>query len=180
MTTHVALLRGVNIAGNKRVAMADLRALFSSLGFQSVATLLQSGNVIFAGGRRAPARLEAMLEQEAQRRLRLETDFFVRTAAEWRAIIDHNPFRTEAKGDPGRTLVLCLKSAPTASRLTALRAKIVGRETVDLRGRELYAVYPDGVGRSRLTIGVIDKALGTRATGRNWNTALRIAAALEG
>lgn len=177
---HVALLRGVNIAGNKRVAMADLRAMFGALGFERVSTLLQSGNVVFAGGRRSPAALESLLERESQRRLGLETEFFVRTAAEWRSIIERLPFPAEARRDPGHTLVLSLKGAPSPAHLRALREAITGPEVVELRGRELYAFYPDGVGRSRLTTAVIDKKLATRVTGRNWNTVLKIDAALSG
>ena len=69
-----------------------------------------------------------------------------------------------------------LRGAPTAVALTALRAAIQGREVVEARGRELYLVYPDGVGPSKLTITVIERKLGLRGTARNWNTTLKLAA----
>jgi uncharacterized protein (DUF1697 family) len=175
MTTYVALLRGINVGGNKLVAMADLRALVARLGFADVRTLLQSGNLVFRGDRRSPAQLERLLEAETERRLGIEVAYFVRTATEWHAVVARNPFRAEAARDPARLAVMVLKDAPAARAVAALRAAITGREAVRAAGRHLYAVYPDGMGRSRLTHTLIEKLLGTRATGRNWNTVRKLA-----
>jgi uncharacterized protein (DUF1697 family) len=179
MTTHVALLRAVNLGPHNAVAMADLRAFLGQLGLLEARTLLQSGNAVFGAGREAPAALERRLETEAIRRLGLTTTFFVRTAKEWRALVAANPFPDEAVRDPGHLLVFCLKAAPAPAAVSALQASISGREVVRAVGRQAYAVYPDGIGRSRLSIAVIEKALGTRGTGRNWNTVMKLAAAAE-
>ncbi|HEU4642538.1 MAG TPA: DUF1697 domain-containing protein [Gemmatimonadaceae bacterium] len=176
MTTHIALLRAINVGGNSKVAMADLRALFTELGFADPRTLLQTGNVVFGGGRRSSATLERLLEQEMEQRLALRTDFFIRTAAEWERVIAGNPFPDAAKRDPGHLLVMFLKDAPGAERAEALRKAITGREIAGVDGRHAYLVYPDGVGRSRLTTALIERTLGTRGTGRNWNTVCKLAA----
>lgn len=178
MTTHLALLRAINLAGHKPVAMADLRDFLTRLGFTDAQSLLQSGNLVFRGGSRTGARLEGFLEAEVTKRLGLETDFFVRTALEWRAVVSSNPFRAEADRDPGRLLVVVLKDAPAAADVRALQTAVTGREVVRVRGAHAYIVYPDGVGRSRLTHALIEKKLGTRGTGRNWNTVLKLAALL--
>ncbi len=177
---RVALLRAVNVGGNS-LPMADLRAFAEGLGFTDVKTLLQSGNLVFADAKgRSTAALSALLEKEAKARLGLETDFILRTPEEWRALIAANPFQKEAGADPAHLVVLPLKGdAPGAGALEALRAAIVGSERVELRGRDLFAVYPDGIGRSKLTITIIERKLGgVRGTGRNWNTVLKIAALL--
>jgi len=179
MTAYFALLRGINVGGNKQVAMVDLRALVTRLGFADARTLLQSGNLVFRGDRRTPAQLERLLEAETERRLGLEAAYFVRTAAEWRAVVARNPFRAEAARDPAHVAVMFLKDAPAARDVAALRAAITGREAVRAAGRHLYVVYPDGIGRSRLTHTLIEKLLGTRATGRNWNTVRKLADAAE-
>jgi uncharacterized protein (DUF1697 family) len=178
MTVHVALLRGVNVGGNKKVAMAELRAFLDALGVQDVRTLLQSGNALFRSAGRTGAKLEELLEGEARKRLGLETDFFVRTAAEWQDAIARNPFPDEAERDPGHLLVMVLKAAPTAAAVRALQAAITGRETVRAHGKQAYLVYPDGVGASRLTINVIERHLGTRGTARNWNTVTKLQSAI--
>jgi uncharacterized protein (DUF1697 family) len=177
MTRYVALLRGVNIGPNKRVPMADLRAMAERMGFTDVATILQSGNLVFSAAKGTPASLEKALEAECAERIGVETDFLVRTAAEWRAIVAANPFPKEAKADPARLVVVCLKAAATAAAVKALEAAIPGREVVRAKGRELYAYYPDGQGTSKLTPALIDRELGTRGTARNWNTTLKLEAA---
>jgi uncharacterized protein (DUF1697 family) len=161
---HIALLRGVNVGGNRLVPMADLRAFLAALGCGDPRSLLQSGNLVFTAAARPRGELERWLETEAERRLDLRTGFFVRTALEWRAIVSRNPFPDEATGDPGHLQVMCLKDAPTKAAVEALRARITGRERIHADGTQLYAVYPDGVGTSRLTTALIDSALGTPAT----------------
>ena len=180
MTTYVALLRGINVGGHKPVAMADLRDLLTQLGLADARSLLQSGNLVFGANGRTAAQLERLLEAEAEKRLGLQTDFFIRTAKEWKGVVAHNPFRKEATRDPGHLVVMFLKDAPSASAVKALQEAITGREIVRAAGKHLYITYPDGIGRSRLTNAVIDKQLETRGTGRNWNTVLKLAALAAG
>jgi uncharacterized protein (DUF1697 family) len=178
--TYLALLRAINLPRYKQVAMADLRDLLTHLGFVDSRSLLQSGNLVFRGGARSGARLERVLEAEAANRLALHTDFFVRTAAEWESVIAHNPFRKEAERDPGRLVVMFLKDAPGANEVKALQVANTGPEVVRVAGRHAYVVYPNGIGRSRLTNALIEKRLGTCGTGRNWNTVLKLGALAQG
>jgi uncharacterized protein (DUF1697 family) len=179
MKTFIALLRGINVGGHKQVAMADLRDLLTQLDFASVQSVLQSGNLVFRTRPRAGAALERQLEEEARKRLDLQADFLVRTVEEWKATIAGNPFRKEALRDPGRLLIAFFKSAPDAKDVKALQAAISGPERVYATGREAYIVYPDGIGRSRLTHTLIERKLGVRGTGRNWNTVLKLRACAE-
>ena len=157
---RVALLRAVNVAGHGPILMADLRAIAEKLGLKNVSTILASGNLVFDGNV-----TEAALEAK------LHTDVVLRTATELNAIVDANPFPDEAKNDPGRLVVLFLKSAADAA---ALQKAIKGRETARGKGKDLYVYYPDGQGRSKLTNALIEKTLATRATARNWNTVLKL------
>lgn len=175
MTTQIALLRAINVGGRNMVSVSDLRLLVEALGFSDVRSLLQTGNLIFSGGTKTGSSLESMLESEAERRLRLSTAFLVRTAREWGAMIAANPFPREAAIDPGHLVALFLKIAPKPSAVDALRAAIKGPEIVHAVGKQLYAVYPEGIGRSKLTNKLIESKLGTSGTGRNWNTVLKIA-----
>jgi uncharacterized protein (DUF1697 family) len=179
VSAFLALIRGINVGGHKMIAMADLRDLLTKLGFDDARSVLQSGNLIFQARTRTTTQLESLLEKETEKRLGLETTFFIRTPAEWKTMIAQNPFRKEAERDPGHLLVLFLKDARDETRVEALRAAIVGREVVQAIGKHAYVVYPDGVGRSRLTNALIEKKLGTRATGRNWNTVLKLGALAE-
>lgn len=168
MTIQIALLRAINLGSHNRVAMPELRAMLTDLGFDDVRSVLQSGNLVF---RAAPtgAKLERLLEAEARKRLGLDTEFMVRTAKQWDAIIAGNPFPNEARSDPAHLVVMVCKNPPgRPPRVTGAR-----REVVHTKGKEIYIYYPDGIGRSRLKVDVV-------GTGRNWNTVLRLAALANG
>jgi uncharacterized protein (DUF1697 family) len=176
MPIQIALLRAINVGGRAPVAMADLRDLLTRLGLLEPRSLLQSGNLVFRSGPGTRAELERLLETEAEKRLRLRTDFFVRTATEWKAVVARNPFPREAERDPSHLLVMFLKDLPDTGSVKAVQAAITGPEVVRAEGRQLYIVYPEGIGRSRLTGTLIETKLGGRGTARNWNTVLKLAA----
>ena len=179
MAIYVGLLRAINLGSHNKVSMADLRAMLADLGMKNPQSLLQSGNLIFESAARATAPLEQALEAGAAKQLGLETDFFVRTGPEWQQVIDDNPFPKDARLDPGHTVLMCLKDAPTPAAVKSLQDAIKDREVVKARGRHAYFLYPDGIGRSRLTMTLIEKKLGTTGTARNWNTVLKLGALTE-
>ena len=180
MPTHVALLRAINLAGKNVVKMSDLCALFGELKFANVRSLLNSGNVVFDGGIRDAANLEAQLEAATAKTLGVETTYVVRTATEWKQLVAKNPFAREAKEDPARLIAFVLKQPPAMGAEQALNAAVKGREVGRVVGKCAYIHYPDGQGRSKLTAAVIEKALGMPGTARNWNTVLKLLAALGG
>ena len=178
MPPQIALLRAVNVGGIK-VSMADLKALLVDLGFEDVRTLLNSGNVVFRGKSKTEADLETLLETEFAKRAGRPTEFFVRTAEEWKSIVARNPMTNEARHDPGHLLVVVLKREPSDEEVDSLRNAIVGPEVVKADGKQAYIYYPAGVGQSKLTAKLIEKQLGSPGTGRNWNTVLKLAAMVE-
>lgn len=175
---RIALLRGVNVGGNKKVSMADLKALIEALGFGEVKTLLQSGNVVFRAGDEAEAALEAHLEAETERRLGLKTSYLVRDTKQWRAIIDACPFPKEAQAEPSRTLVTVGRTAMPAEALDAVRAVMLPHEKLAAVERQVYAYFGEGMGQSKAAEVLNRKAVKAVATGRNWNTVLKIGALL--
>lgn len=176
MTAYLGLLRAVNVGGQGKVAMADLRAMAQGLGFSGVRTFLQSGNLVFHSVPRPARELEARLEGAARDQLGLTTDFIVRTATEWAAALAHNPFPQEARDDPAHLLIVFLRGSPSAGSEQRLQLAVRGPERVRVIGSHAYVVYPDGIARSRLTLPLVEKQLGFHGTGRNWNTVTKLAA----
>ncbi|MCU0613271.1 MAG: DUF1697 domain-containing protein [Candidatus Eisenbacteria bacterium] len=174
MTTHVALLRAINVGGHTPVPMGALRGFLADLGFSDVRSVVQSGNLVFRAESAGGEELERLLEREAPLRLGLQTDFFVRTSEEWAEIIAQNPFPTEATRDPSHLVVMVCEESLASSRVDALRAAVPGPEVIHAAGRHAYITYPNGIGRSRLSGVLIEKTLGTRGTARNWNTVLKL------
>lgn len=179
MAAYVALLRAVNLPGHNPISMADLKAVATGVGLAEPRTLLQSGNLLFESAARSSAGLEKVLETALARELYLKTPVVVRSLAEWQTAIAANPHAAEVRKDPGHLLLMPLKGKPPAAGIAALQAAIVGRETVKAVGSALYLIYPDGIGRSKLTTSLIEKKIGVTGTARNWNTVLKVLAALE-
>ena len=175
MSAQIAFLRAVNVGGNARLPMADLRALAEGLKLRKVSTLLQSGNLVFEASAK-PAATERLLEAACAKTFGLETGIFVRTLSEIEEVIACNPFVKEAKNDPGHLVVLVTRDTPDAASLRALQAAIKGREVVRGGVRHAYITYPDGIGASKLSLAMIERRLGTTGTMRNWNTILKLAA----
>jgi uncharacterized protein (DUF1697 family) len=182
MAIQVALLRAVNVGGRGKVPMADLKACLTSFGLDDVRTLLQSGNVVFGSDDGGPA-LESRLEAHLLAELGLRTTVIIRTAPAWSAVVAGNPFVDASPLDPSHLLALLGKRPPVEGAVDALRSAIAsvgGHEAVADHDGQVYVSYPDGIGRSKLTVPLIERALGTPVTGRNWNTVLKLAAMLTG
>lgn len=179
MTVRIALLRAINVGGRGKLAMADLRGVFTAAGFTDVQTVLQTGNVIFRSEEPDDRALEARLEEAVAAQLGLQTDIMIRDADGWRAMIAGNPFPGEAKDAPGHLVGMFLKASVTPAAVKEMESQIKGRERVQPGGQQLFIFYADGIGRSKLTNAWIEARLGTRGTGRNWNTILKIGAAVR-
>ncbi len=174
----VALLRAVNVGGTGKLTMADLRAAAADSGLNDVATILQSGTLV-GSAICGPAELEHRLERTLVERLGCETEVVVRSADDWRRLVEANPFAAFADRDPAHLLVVVLKRRARAAADVSLRGAVKGAEQVVVSNDAAYVTYPDGIGRSKLTMALIERHLGTRGTARNWSTVLKIAGRLD-
>jgi uncharacterized protein (DUF1697 family) len=111
------MLRGINVGGHRRIAMADLRALLSRLSFTGVVTLLQSGNAVFHGPDALPDELAARIERAIADEFMMSVRCMVRTGPELRAVIEDNPFADRAT-QGSRFLALFLSASPDGELLT--------------------------------------------------------------
>jgi uncharacterized protein (DUF1697 family) len=170
MSPVIALLRAVNVGGRK-VTSAQLKAVATDLGHTSVTTYVNSGNLVLvpASGADVAAGLSAAFADE----LGFEIPVIARTLDEWSAVIKGVPFTAEVDDDPAH-LVAVFWDGPVAATAKDFDPSRYGRETVAWAKRETYAYYPDGQGRSKLTIDVLSKAAGRVGTARNWNTVLAL------
>jgi uncharacterized protein (DUF1697 family) len=172
MTRRLALLRAVNVGG-RTLPMAELRALCEGLGWQSVETYIQSGNVVFDADGNAEA-LETALERAVAERFGFDAPAMIRTGAEWRALLAANPFVEEADAEPNRVFVGVPKRSPAAGAAEIVAAKAAAGERVKQAGGALWFHYPQGAGASKLTPSLIDRATGSPVTARNWRTAIAL------
>ena len=169
---QVALLRGVNVGRAKRVAMADLRAIVTDLGYDDARTFLNSGNVVFTAPGVRPSVAAARIERELAARLGLTVRVMALSAAELDAVVTGNPFHVVAS-NPSRLLVAVLGDPADAARLAPLARQDWGTEMLAIGERVAYLWCPDGVLVGRLSEAV-SKALGDSVTTRNWATMTKL------
>jgi uncharacterized protein (DUF1697 family) len=174
MPAVVSMLRGVNVGGHNQIKMEDLRALCETLGLRDVQTYIQSGNVVFRAKERDLAHLAERIADAIEERRGFRPGVVVRTSAELRAAVDRNPFPAQAAADPGRLVAIFLSAGPDPDALAKTLRINVGPEIIRFDGRELYIYFPNGQGRSKLTLPLVEKTLKTAGTGRNWNTAIKL------
>ncbi|WP_328320481.1 DUF1697 domain-containing protein [Streptomyces sp. NBC_00388] len=175
-TTYAVLLRGINVGGNRKVPMADLRELLTGLGHGDVRTYLNSGNAVFSSETRDEDQLAAGVEEAIVARFGFTVDCLVRGAAYLRAVTDGCPF--PAAGLQGKQLHVTYFSGPVdAGRFAAIDQQAYLPEEFRLGDRALYLYAPDGLGRSKLAVALNRPAVnkGVTGTSRNWNTVLRLA-----
>lgn len=169
MPASVALLRGINVGGNRPLPMTDLRALFTAADCERVTTYIQSGNVIFTHPTLAADALEADLERRIAAATGWAVPVLVRTATELAGVVRDNPFPGV---EPTTLLVAFLRAAPTPHAASAFDPAGYVPERYAVVGREVYLHLPDGVGRSRLLPAL--PLLRPPTTARNWRTVLRL------
>lgn len=178
MRRWAALLKGVNVGGNRKLPMAELKAFIEGLGFTDVKTLLASGNVVFSASETDAARLEAAIEKAAAEAIGLTTDFLLRDAAELDAIIAANPFPDAARDHPNHLLVVFHREPFPAALAERVAEVHDGPERLRAVGRELYIDYPDDIGHSTLHRPMAKLKFPKLATARNWNTVGKLRALL--
>ncbi|MDX6476284.1 MAG: hypothetical protein QOH95_1795 [Gaiellaceae bacterium] len=161
MPRQIALLRGVNVGGNKKVEMAKLRALMEELGYRDVRTYVNSGNVVFSGRSRPAKHLETAIAKT----FGFEVPVVLRTRDELAAVVKANPLRKVANDPAKHLVVFCSEQAPVE-----LEAADFEPETFVVRGREVYLWTPGGLRNSPLAKLLANKSLGTKSTARNWRT----------
>ncbi len=174
MHSMIALLRAVNVGGRNRLPMTDLRNVAADLRFNAVQTYVQSGNLVFATDRADLLQIEAQLRTAIFEKSGVETDVFLRSSEEWQLAIRQNPFEAFAQSDPSRFAVVFLTQSPEEDAVAKLKASVKGNESIEVVGRHAYVCYPDGMGNSKLPIGVMEAKLAVRGTARNWNTVLQL------
>jgi uncharacterized protein (DUF1697 family) len=169
MTVYVALLRGVNVGGHHQLPMADLRAAVAQAGAEDVSTYIQSGNVVFRHGAKAP-RLTRELQEAIAATAGFDVPVTLRTAKELRAVVEATPFPVS---EPTRLHVSFLDETPPAGAFDSVDRAAFAPEDFSVVGREVYLHLPSGIGRTKLV-----QALGlyTRhpATTRNWRTVVTL------
>jgi uncharacterized protein (DUF1697 family) len=171
MAAYIAILRGINVGGNKSIRMETLKESFKKLGFRNVTTYVQSGNIIFNGEEQSTAKLELKIEEQIKVDFGYEVPVIVLTASFLQNVVENNPFTNDSKKDHAFLHVTFLSRQPENSDIKLIEKKKLGGEEIIFSERAIYLYCPDGYGRTNLNNNFLEKKLKVTATTRNWKTA---------
>lgn len=174
--TYIGLIRGINVGGNKIVKMADLRGMLADMGFETVRTLLQSGNFVIEVEQGSPEDLRKKIRATAKTKLGVDAEFFVFSPEQWQSIIDNNPFPDAASEHPSRLVVYLGREPIKPADLEPLENYLVPTERVKAVSGAGYIDCPEGIGTSKMLSSKPWCKLSATGTMRNWNTVKKLAA----
>ncbi len=172
MIKYIALLRGINVSGQKKILMADLRELLSN--FNNVQTYIQSGNVIFESGNQKIKELEQQIHTIILKKYGFEVPVIVKTVKEWKYAFNNNPFLKESTIDTKQLYVTFLSEIPSEENVQIMNQLDFSPDEFIIKNNLIYSRYPNGAGRSKMTINIFERKLNVNATSRNWNTVSKL------
>lgn len=166
MKTYIALLRGINISGQKIIKMADLRTILSAAGLQNVRTYIQSGNILFESDL-AREELTKLIIETIEKHYGFQVPTIILTPAELQKAADNNPY---PKAEGNKLYLTFLSDTANMDGLVAIESVKQEGEAINFIDNVLYFHCPNGAARSKISNNLVEKKLETRATTRNWRT----------
>jgi len=168
---YISILRGINVSGQKKIKMLDLKLLYESLGFKRVVTYIQSGNVIFETSAKNKSSIKTLIEDAIEKKYKFHVPVEIRTNKEIRSIIKNSPFGDiDLTEDGTKVLVTFLDVKPAKERVSTVLSYVVSPEKLVVNGTEVYLYCPNGYGKSKLSNIFLESKLGVQATTRNWKS----------
>ena len=169
--TFISILRGINVSGQKKILMADLKALYESLEFREVKTYIQSGNVVFKSDSKfSDIQLAKKIEKEISAKYNFEVPVIIRSMEELKKIIIQNPFTKEKNIDLKKLHVTFLSETPAKEKLEQIKEVDFSPDKFIIKEKEIYLHVPNSYGETKLSNKFFENKLKVTATTRNWNT----------
>ncbi|WP_170826875.1 DUF1697 domain-containing protein [Flavobacterium caeni] len=173
MKTYIALLRGINVSGQKLIKMDALRKALTELDFENVSTYIQSGNILFQSKTDDVKKLEKLIHDLIEKHFGFDVSVIVVTPQDLVDTMKSNPFANDHIELP-QPYVSFLSDVPTNENTAILKAIDFQKDRFEIVGKNLYIHYADGAGQTKLSNAVIEKKLKLTSTARNWKTVLKL------
>ena len=181
MRAIISILRGINVSGQKKILMADLKTLYENLGFKNVTTYIQSGNVIFTSAKKlSNTELAAVIEKAIKKQYGFDVPVITKTVDEWNKIIAANPFVKKKGIDLDRLYVTFLSQPPEEENIKKAESFAYPPDEFIITDLAIYMYVPVSYGNSKLSNNFFETKLKVTATTRNWKTVLTLAELANG
>lgn len=172
MKTYIALLRGINVSGHKKILMADLRALLEKSGLQNVKTYIQSGNVVFSSSEKKET-VATIIVEAIQKKYGWEVPVLVLTSTEIKSILDNCSFSEDKKE---KSYFILLKNKATTETVLETLKLSSSKEEFVITNSCVYIYYELGAGKSKFGTNFFERKLKVKATARNYRTMAKLLA----
>jgi len=170
MNTFISMLRGINVSGQKKIQIVELRKLYESLNLVNIETYVQSGNVVFDSTEQDALKLAGLIEGQIEKSFGYAVPVFIRDKKDFQRIIKSNPFLVERNEDSAKLHVTFLYSSPSELKLSSLAITSVETAEFSIGDKEIFLFCPNGYGKTKLSNSFFEKILDMPATTRNWKT----------
>ena len=171
MPTYISLLRGINVSGQKKIIMTELKLLYEQQGFTNVQTYIQSGNVVFDYEKTKDYfEIAKIIEQAIEKKYSFQVPVLIRQADDLISTLKNNPYAKKEGVDPEQVAVAFLEKQPTNENLLKLDVNKYLPDEFVVDGLNLYLHCPTGFGKTKFTNNLFEKKLEVRATSRNLRT----------
>jgi uncharacterized protein (DUF1697 family) len=173
METYIAMLRGINVSGQKLIKMTDLSNLLSELDLHNIRTYIQSGNIVFEYPKTDQKKLAVLIEQQITQHYKFDVPVIIRHRGELLNLADQNPF-LKRNNDIEKLHITFLDHEPYADMIEKARQTISDSDEFEVTGKDVFLFCPDGYGRTKLNNTFFEKKFNTKSTTRNWKTVLKL------
>lgn len=165
----IAMLRGINVSGQKLIKMADLRAALEKKGLKNVVTYIQSGNILFDTSEKDPLKIAETIENVIKKEFGFDVPCVVKTKEDFKFILDNNDFLKAGKPED-RLYVTFLSNEPEMDKIKAIDSEQYLPEEFSIKGSNLFFFSPTGYGKAKMNNNFFENKLKVKATTRNWKT----------
>jgi len=179
MTTHLALLRGINVSGHNMIKMEELKALLERMGFEKVRTYIQSGNVFVDSDESHGATVGFKIKQEIFKQWGYDVPVIVIAKDDLLACLHNNPFLMEKDADTKKLYFTFISRELNDNAIHDLKMSQVKPDEAIIDKSRIYIKYANGAGKTRFDQKYIEKKLNVTATMRNLNTVTKLLAMFE-
>jgi uncharacterized protein (DUF1697 family) len=181
MTTFISMLRGINVSGQKKILMADLKRLYEELQFMNVETYIQSGNVVFeADEKNTCIQLAEQIKEKIFEKYRFEVPVIVRTEQEMKNTVDANPFILDSRIDQEKLHITFMADEPAKEFLKKIKMITTPSDRFIISGKDIFLYCPNGYGVTKLSNQFFESRLKVTATTRNLKTVKQLVAMAAG
>lgn len=170
MNTYISLIRGINVSGQKKIKMDELRKTYEDIGFKNVRSYIQSGNVLFEDKSKNQNELAKQIEKKISEHFGYDVSLFVLTPDELKIIRKSNPFVKRKDIDVSRLYVSILLNAPDKNHVEKIVSIDFKPDEFIINDKTIYLYCPVSYGNSKLSNNYFENKLKVIATTRNWNT----------